>query len=379
MNTASKGHNGAAHRLVVKLGTSLLTGGTSYLNMDIMTSLVAQMAELRRQGAELVIVSSGAVAAGRAKLGLQKKIPGVPLKQMLAAVGQSRLMYTYEQLFGKYDITIAQTLLTKADLSDRSGYLNTRNTLLALLDLGVITIVNENDVVAEDEIREAKFGDNDSLSAMVANLIDADLLLILSDTSGLYTADPHLDPNAKLIQVVEKIDSKIEKLAGGSAGKLGVGGMITKVEAAKLSTASGVTTIIADGKVKDVALRVYAGEAIGTRFQPTSSKRESRERWMLSGLSTKGKIYVDAGCAAAVIGQNRSLLAAGISRIEGNFKRGDIVNIYDSEGNRIAAGITNYSAADIKTIEGVKSSEIAALLSYDYGPEVVHRNNLVVL
>lgn len=366
-------------RIVAKLGTSLLTGGTSYLNMDIMSNLVAQVARLQKQGRELLIVSSGAIASGRHKLGLTKKIKGIPYKQVLASVGQSRLMYTYEQLFGKYDITIAQALLTKADLSDRSGYLNTRNTLLALLELGVICIVNENDVVAVDEIREAKFGDNDNLSAMVANLIDADLLLILSDTAGLYTADPHLNPDAKLIPIVEKIDAKIERLAGGSTGKLGVGGMITKVEAAKLATASGVTVIIVDGKLPNVMLRIIAGEQLGTRFLPTSSKRESRERWMLSGLSTKGKIFVDAGAVEALRKQNRSLLAAGITHIEGSFKRGDIVNIYDTEGNRVGCGISNYNAADIKTIKGAHSSEIAALLSYDYGSEVVHRNNLVIL
>jgi glutamate 5-kinase len=288
-------------------------------------------------------------------------------------------MYVYEQLFGQHNINVAQALLTKADLSDRAGYLNTRNTLLALLELRVICIANENDVVAVDEIQEAKFGDNDNLSAMVANLIDADLLLLLSDTAGLYTADPRLNPDARLIPQVDKINSDIERLASGTTGGLGVGGMITKIEAAKLATASGVTVVIADGKEPDVILRVAAGEPIGTRFMPVSSKLESRERWMLSGLSTKGKLVIDSGAAQALKKQNSSLLAAGIIQIEGKFQRGDIVNIYDQNGVRLGCGISNYSAGDIKVIKGAHSKEIANLLSHDYGSEVVHRNNLVVL
>ncbi len=212
-------------RIVTKFGTSLLTHGSDCLNEDIMSGLVAQVAQLHRQGLELVVVSSGAIASGRHKLGLTGKLKGIPFKQVLASVGQSRLMYIYEQLFSQHNITVAQALLTKADLSDRAGYLNARNTLLALLELGVIGIINENDVVAVDEIQEAKFGDNDNLSAMVANLVDADLLLILTDIGGLYTADPHRDPDARLISQVEKIDSEIERLAAGSHSRLGTGGM----------------------------------------------------------------------------------------------------------------------------------------------------------
>ncbi len=367
------------HRIVAKLGTSLLTGGSSYLNQDVMSNLVAQIAQLHKQGLELLVVSSGAIASGKHKLGLTKQLKGIPFKQVLASVGQSRLMYLYEQLFSQHDITIAQALLTKADLSDRAGYLNARNTLLALLELRVLCIANENDVVAVDEIQEAKFGDNDTLSAMVANLIDADLLLLLSDTAGLYTADPHYNPDARLIPQVDRIDSDIEHLATGTSGGLGVGGMITKIEAAKLATASGVTVIIADGKEPDIILRLAAGEPIGTRFVPTSSKLESRKRWMLSGLSTKGKLTVDSGAAQALKKQHRSLLAAGIKQIEGEFQRGDIVNIYDPQGSRLGCGITNYSSADITVIKGAHSRDIASLLSYDYGSEVVHRNNLVVL
>jgi len=365
-------------RIVAKFGTSLLTDG-DHLNQETMSSLVAQVAQLHHNGLELLIVSSGAIASGRHKLGLTKKVKGIPFKQVMASVGQSRLMYVYEQLFSQDDITVAQALLTKADLSDRAGYLNARNTLLALLELRVVCIVNENDVVAVDEIQEAKFGDNDNLSAMVANLIDADLLLLLTDIAGLYTADPGRSPNAQLISQVERIDSEIERLAADTPSRLGTGGMVTKIEAAKLATASGITVVIADGREPDVILRLASGETIGTRFLPASSKLESRKRWMLSGLSTRGKLVVDSGAALALRKQKRSLLSAGIKQVEGKFQRGDIVNIYDSQGFRLGCGITNYSSADIDIIKGAHSRKIANLLGYNYGSEVVHRNNLVVL
>jgi glutamate 5-kinase len=367
------------HRIVAKFGTSLLTGGSDRLNQEIMSSLVAQVAQLHQQGLEIIVVSSGAIASGRYKLGLTREVRGIPFKQVLASVGQNRLMYVYEQLFSQHNITVAQALLTKADLSDRAGYLNARNTLLALLELRVLCIVNENDVVAVDEIQEAKFGDNDNLSAMVANLVDADLLLILTDIAGLYTADPHRNPDARLIPQVDRIDSEIERLAAGIFSNLGIGGMITKIEAARLATASGAMVVVADGREPDIILRLVAGEAIGTCFLPTSSKLESRKRWMLSGLSTRGKLVVDSGAALALKKQKRSLLAAGIKEIEGEFQRGDIVNICNPEGSRLGCGITNYSSADIEVIKGVHSGKIATLLGYDYGSEVVHRNNLVVL
>jgi len=369
----------AYHRIVVKFGTGLLTGGSERLDQDIMSSLARQVAQLHSQGLELVIVSSGAIASGRQKLGLTKQVRDVPFKQVLASVGQHRLVGLYEQLFNQYDITVAQALLAKADLLDRAGYLNARNTLLALLELKVISVVNENDVVAVDELHETIFGDNDNLSAMVANLIDADLLMILTDTAGLYTADPHRDPHARLISQVEKIDSEIERLAAETSGSLGTGGMITKIEAAKLATSFGVTVVISDGRELDVILRLARGESVGTRFLPASSKWESRKRWMLSGLSTKGKLVVDSGAAQALKNQKRSLLPAGIREIEGEFQRGAIVNIYDAEGARLGCGITNYSSADIKVIKGAHSGKIVNLLGYDYGSEVVHRNNLVVL
>jgi len=366
-------------RIVVKFGTSLLTAGTKQLNSERMADLVAQLSRLCLNGAELVAVSSGAIAAGREKLGLTRKVKGIPYKQVLASVGQSRLMNIYERLFDVHGITIAQALLTKADLLDRAGYLNTRNTLLALLELGVISVVNENDVVAVDEIQEHKFGDNDNLSAMVANLIDADLLLIMTDIAGLYTADPNHHPDAKLIPVVKKIDENITSLVTGSTSGLGTGGMVTKIEAAKLATTSGVTVVIADGRLPNVVERIVNGEAIGTWFLPVKTKLDSRERWMLSGLSTRGKLIVDAGAATALKKYQRSLLAAGIKEVEGNFQRGDLVDIFDAQGNKLGCGITNYSADELQSIKGKHSDEIVKKLGQGSAPEVVHRNNLVVV
>jgi len=366
------------NRIVVKLGTSLLTGGSSQLDKDIMSNLAGQIARLHQQGLEMLIVSSGAIAAGRHKLGLTKDIKGLPHRQVLASVGQNSLINIYENLFSQYNITVAQALLTKADLADRSGYLNTRNTLLSLLELRVLCIINENDVVAVDEIQEAKFGDNDNLSAMVANLIDADLLMMLTDIAGLYTADPQHHPDARLIPRVERIDPEIERLAADTQNKSGTGGMATKVEAAKLATASGAAVIIADGRGPDVILQLASGEAVGTIFSPAHTRLESRKRWMLSGLCVRGKLIVDSGAAMALKSQQRSLLAAGIRSLQGKFQRGDIVNIHDPQGTKIGCGITNYSSADIETITGSHSGQITALLGYDYGTEVVHRNNLVI-
>jgi glutamate 5-kinase len=369
----------AYQRIVAKFGTALLTNGGDNLDREIMSRLVAQLAKLHEQGRELIIVSSGAIAAGRHRLGLVKRVREIPLRQVLASVGHHRLVGLYEQLFDEHNITVAQALLARADLLDRAGYLNARNTLLALLELKVICIVNENDVVAVEEIQEAVFGDNDNLSAMVANLVDADLLLILTDIGGLYTADPHRHPDARLIPEVKTIDAKIERLAADTPSKVGTGGMIAKVEAAKLATSSGVTVIIADGREPDVILKIVKGEALGTRFLPVSNRLESRQRWMLSGLSTRGKLVVDSGAVSALKDQKRSLLAAGIKEVEGRFRRGDIVNICDAEGCRLACGITNYSSKDIAVIKGAHSDKIAAILGYDYGSEVVHRNNLVVV
>ena len=366
-------------RLIAKFGTNLLTGGTGHLDLSIMSSLVEQVAQLHQQGHEIIIVSSGAVAAGRQKLGLTKERKDIPFKQVLASVGQNQLMNVYQQLFSQHNIIVAQALLTKSDLSDRAGYLNARNTLLALIELGVICIVNENDVVATDELGELTFGDNDNLSAMVANLLDADLLALLTDIDGLYTADPQRNPEAKLIPKVEKIDAEIERLAGDTTSAYGVGGMITKLEAAKLATASGVTVVIANGRKPNILKQITLGKTIGTIFPSRTSKLESKKRWMLSGLASKGKLIIDDGAALALKKQNRSLLPAGITDVQGEFQRGDVVDISDSEGNHIGCGIPNYSSKDIVTIKGAHSEAIESVLGYEYGSEVIHRNNMVLL
>ena len=366
-------------RIVAKFGTSLLTSGSDDLDPEMMSELVRQLAGLHKLGVEVSVVTSGAVACGRHKLGLPKKIKGIPYKQVLASVGQSHLMSTDEKLFDKYKINIAQALLTRAVLCDRAGYLNARNTLLALMELGVIGIVNENDVVAIEEIQGARFGDNDNLSAMVANLIDADLLIILSDIEGLYTADPRSDPESKLIKEVKRIDAKIFGLARGTHSGLGTGGMITKLQAAKMATACGITVIIAKGTEKDVLTRLAAGESIGTSFLPTASKLESRERWMLAGLSVKGKLIVDEGAVEALNKKKSSLLAAGIVTVKGHFERGDLVDVFDMQENKLGSGITNYNAGDVATIQGMHSRKIAGILGFDYGSEVIHRNNLVLV
>ncbi len=366
-------------RIVIKLGTNLLTAGSDRLSVETMSSIVGQIAKLHKKGIETVVVTSGAVTAGKHHLGLLDERKDIPFKQVLAAVGQSRLMDAYDQLFREHEITIAQALLTRTDLSDRLGYLNAHNTLSALLELRVVPIVNENDVVAVEELYHAIFGDNDSLSALVANLVNADLLVILTDTIGLCTANPHLDPNAKLIECVEKIDASIERLASKSLSTRGIGGMVTKVEAAKLATASGVAVVIADGRESDIILKIINNEAAGTYFKPVTSKLESRKRWLLSRLS-KGAISVDTGAVKAVQQQNKSLLPAGITKVSGKFERGDVINILEDANNeKIACGISNYSVNEIDVIKGAHSEKIIELLGEEYGTEVVHRDNLVIL
>lgn len=366
-------------RLVVKFGTNLLTGGSDHLDEIVMTSLVDQVTTLHEQRKEIIVVSSGAVAAGRYKLGLKNMVRDIPLKQVLASVGQGILMNTYENLFGTHKITVAQALLTKADIANRASYLNARNTLIALLELGVICIVNENDVVATEELKEMMFGDNDNLSAMVAHLVEADILIMLSDIGGLFTSDPNLNPDAMLIPRVDKIDKKIMKLAGGSTSGKGVGGMATKIQAAKLATSSGITVVIASGKEPNVLVRIANNEHIGTLFMPATTKVEGRKRWLISGLSSRGWLYIDQGATSALQQGGRSLLPAGIVRIEGHFERGDVVDIFDNKDERLARGITNYSDSDLRRIKGLHSNQIADLLGYHYGEEVVHRNNMVIL
>ena len=371
-------------RIVIKAGTGILTGagpgdGGGEVNQAVLASIVRQICELREQGAEVMLVTSGAIAAGRAALGGYGVVPrDVRSRQVAAAVGQSRLMHIYQEEFAQHGATVAQALLTIGDLSNRQSYLNVGNTLRGLLDLGVVPLLNENDVVAVDEIGEV-FGDNDRLSALVANLVDADLLLILTDIDGLYTADPRTDPSARLIPVVDRVDDRIEAAAGRDLQPWARGGMPTKLEAARLVTASGIPMIMAHGRYDGVALAAARGEQVGTFFRAAEEKLEARKRWMLSGISQRGQVTVDDGAVAALVEGHRSLLPAGVKQVEGGFGRGDTVFVVDGSGRRIACGISNYSADDIERIRGLRSGKIEETLGYHFGQEVVHRNNLVLL
>ena len=365
-------------RVVVKAGTSLLTRGADRLNLEVMATLVGQIALLHARGSEVALVTSGAVSAGRHVLAAPREGRDLPLRQVLAAVGQGHLMQVYEQFFRWHDITVAQALLSRRDLSDRLSYLNVRNTLMALLERRAVPIINENDVVAVDELAEV-FGDNDTLSALVANLVDADLLVLLGEVEGLYTADPNLDPKARLIPTVERLTEEIEATGGPSWGDKGRGGMATKLEAARVATASGVDVVIASGLESDILTRLADGESIGTLFPATGTKMESRKRWMLSGLSTRGEIVVDDGAANALRGLAGSLLPAGVTDVVGSFERGEIVSISDPKGGQVACGIANYSSDDVAKIKGVHSDRIEEILEQKFGDEIVHRSNMVTL
>jgi glutamate 5-kinase len=362
-------------RIVIKLGTNVLTAGTDRLHRPRVVDLARQISEARAGGGEVVLVSSGAVAAGRERLQFPPRRRDMPLKQLLAAVGQSRLMHIYEQIFDLYSIPVAQTLLTRDDLRDRHRYLNARNTLLACLLHGVLPVINENDVVAVDEIR---VGDNDNLSALVSGLVEADLLLILTDIDALYSADPRRDPDAQRIPEVPVIDESIYALAGGS-GVRGTGGMQTKIQAADLATRSGTTVVIAAGSEPEVLRRVLAGEPIGTRFPARTSHLESRKRWILAETVRHSRLVADAGASLALREGGKSLLPAGVAGIEGEFERGQTVRIFSPDGQELARGLTQYGARDLHLIRGLRSNRIAEVLGYDYGPEVVHRDDMVLL
>ena len=364
-------------RLVIKLGTSTLTAGTPRLSLPRMVDFVRQISILHARGKDIVLVSSGAIAAGRERLDFPQLPKDIPAKQMLAAIGQPRLMAIYEQLFSLYSITVAQILLTRNDLTYRRSYINSRNTLTALVGSRVIPIVNENDTVATEEIR---VGDNDNLSAHVANLIEADLLVVLTDQKGLFTADPRQDPNAELISDIttSEIPDVVWQAAGGSANGLGTGGMMTKLQAADLARRSGAMVVIARGSDPDVLLNLADGESIGTRFHPVSTAVESRKRYILAGDRATGALVVDDGAVQA-LRQGGSLLPVGLRKIEGTFERGDSVRIVGQSGREIARGLVNYASIDLVKICGEKSDNIEKILGFAYGDEVIHRNNMVLL
>ena len=365
-------------RVVAKLGTNLLTGGQDNLDLSQIESIVGQVARLHEQGAEVIIVTSGAVAAGRSRLGARRPRRDIPFRQVLAAIGQTNLMNAYDRFFAGHGIVTAQTLLSRRDLADRVSYLNARNTLLALLHYRVVPVVNENDVVAVEELAESRIGENDTLAALTANLVDADLLALLMTRDGLYMADPREDPTAVLVKRVDRIDAEVEAYAGGSEGD-GTGGMVTKLQAARLATAGGTSVVMANGREPDCLVRLAHGEEIGTLFPATSDRLESRKRWIISGLSIRGSVVVDEGATRALRERNTSLLAAGVREVCGPFERGDTVQITSPEGERVAFGITNYSSDDVSAIRGAKSGQIAEILGHDFGAEVVHRDNLVLV
>lgn len=362
-------------RIVVKLGTSTLTEGTPHLNRQRMLEVSQQIAYLHQAGHELIVVSSGAQAAGRERLGFPDLSPSVPAKQMLSAVGQGRLMHIYSEIFDFFNIIVAQVLLTRDDLSDRKRYINARDTLQTLLERRIIPIINENDTVATNEIR---VGDNDNLSALVASILEADLLIILTDQPGIFTADPRQDENAQLIHQIERVDNSTYELAGGTGGELGTGGMVTKIEAAQTASRSGVSTVIAAGSEPDVITRIVGGAAVGTRIEPITSKLESRKRWLLTDRA-QGRLYVDSGAARVLVKGGASLLPVGIKIVEGTFERGAKVAIISPDKDEIAHGLSNYNSADLRKLCGVRSNQIGEILGYTYGDHVIHRNNLVLL
>jgi glutamate 5-kinase len=364
-------------RLVVKIGSNILADDKEGLNINRISSITADVADVREDGWEVLIVSSGAVAAGMKKLGLRTRPKDIRLKQAAAAVGQSSLMWAYERSFGEHGIKVAQVLLTGDDFSDRKRYINSKNTLVALLQYGVVPIVNENDTVATDEI---KFGDNDSLAALVAILVEAGRLIILSDVDGLYRDDPRFNRNAELIPCVEEVTSSVEKLAGGAGSALGTGGMFSKVIAAKRAAAHGVGVHIVNGKKKGLMNDIVTGVRYhGTFFKPAENRLSHRKGWIAYNARPRGEIVIDDGAAKAISLKGGSLLPSGIVSVTGDFDVGDPVYCATAGGRRIAKGLTNYSSSDLRKIKGKKTTEIEKALGYKYSDEAVHRDNLVIL
>lgn len=368
-------------RIVVKVGTSVLTDGTRRLSSPRMVDLARQISELQNRGHELVLCTSGAVAAGRDRLGHPDLPSTVAVKQMLAAVGQGQLMMMWERFFEIYGLSVGQILLTHGDVASRGRFLNAQDTLQTLIEHRIIPIINENDAVATEEI---KIGDNDNLSALVAVLSGADLLILLTDQPGLFTADPRDNPEAELITEVRVIDEHLRALAGGSRSGLGVGGMLTKLEAAATARRAGTEVIIAQGNAPDVLVNLVGGSSLGTRFPALDTPPENRKRWVLAGVVSSGRIVVDHGAARALRGEGRSLLPAGIVAVEGVFDRGDTVSIVEKHGadgmnGEIARGVTRYPSEDLARIKGHHSDDIVDVLGYTYGAVAVHRNDLILL
>jgi glutamate 5-kinase len=367
---------GKARRIVVKVGSSILASVEKGLHYEVFSHLTKEISDLKRQGYEIVLVSSGAIAAGMEKLGYKTRPQAITQKQATAAVGQTRLMNIYENYFSRFQQMVAQVLLTHDDLSHRRRFLNARNTLLTLLELGIIPIINENDTVVVDEI---KFGDNDNLSALITNLIGADLLIILTDIEGLCDSDPRVNPNARCIPLVEDTDVDMGGIVGETKSEMSVGGMISKVKAARKASRFGIPTVVARGTKEGVLHQILKGKEIGTLILPKREALSSRKHWIAFNPKPKGDVIVDDGAKKAIVQRGKSLLPSGVVKIKGSFDRGDLVTCLGPRGKEFARGLVNYSAPELEKIKGLRSDQIESTLGYKYSDEVIHRNDLVVL
>ncbi len=365
-----------AKRVVVKVGSAVLTGENG-LDRDVISNLANELSYLAGTGREIILVSSGAVAAGRRNLSLDvNREISLKEKQAVAAVGQSRLMRVYEDIFSQHDLKTAQVLLTHDDLSHRDRYLNVRNTILTLLEWGIVPIINENDTVSVEELR---FGDNDTLGSLITNLIEADVFICLTDVEALYTANPHHDSKAKPVITIARVDRQVEDMAGHLVGALGTGGMRSKILAAKSVAARGGSSFIGPGRESGVIKKLFSGKQVGTFFLPKAEKMQSRKHWIAYVLRPKGYLVLDEGACKALVKGGKSLLPSGIVEVRENFGVGAPVHCIDHDGKAIAAGLTNYSAKDLDKIKGKKSSQIEKILGYKDSDEVIHRDNLVIL
>lgn len=376
-NEASREALKKAKRIVIKIGTSTITYANGKRNFSQIDRLAREISDLQNQGKEMILVTSGAVAVGVDRMGLPGKPKTIPGKQAAAAVGQGVLMHTYEKFFADYGQIVAQVLITKTEAIDRHRYTNTRNTFMELMRQRVIPIVNENDVVALDEL---KIGDNDNMSALVAGIVDADLVIILSDVDGLYTANPQTHPDAVIVPEVAEITPEIEASAGGVGSARGTGGMATKIQAAKAATSSGIHLVIASGTEKNAITRVLQGEELGTLFVSRENRLQFRKRWLAFGAKIAGSIVVDDGCAKAIRKAGGcSILPAGVFAVQGEFLPGSTVSVIDKDAHELARGLVHYSSAELEQIKGCNSGEIANILGHKNFDEVIHRDDLVIL
>jgi glutamate 5-kinase len=367
---------GKGRRIVVKVGSSILASVEKGLRYEVFSHLTKEISDLKRQGYEIVLVSSGAIAAGMEKLGYKTRPQTITQKQATAAVGQTRLMNIYENYFSRYQQMVAQVLLTHDDLSHRHRFLNARNTLLTLLELGIIPIINENDTVVVDEI---KVGDNDNLSALITNLVGADLLIILTDIEGLCDSDPRVNPNARCIPLVEDIDVDMKGIIGGTKSEMSVGGMISKIQAAQKASRFGIPTVVARGTRDGILHQILKGKEIGTLILSKGEALSSRKHWIAFNPKPKGDVIVDEGAKKAIVQKGKSLLPSGVIKVRGAFDRGDLVTCLGPRGKEFARGLVNYSATELEKIKGLRSDQIDSTLGYKYSDEVIHRDDLVVL